>query len=117
MHVDGVLAGHNVRNGGTLLGLLSLRGGHRVRMRRGRLLGWEAKGFRRPDLQGEALVDVGGMDVGWKMCGREFDITCVEGFLASVPVERCSTPIEVWLAWPRLWVVRANRAGVQYCNE
>lgn len=25
------------------------------------------------------------MDVGWEMCGREFDITCVEGFPGEAP--------------------------------
>lgn len=57
MHVDGVLAGDNVRNGGALLRLLSLRGRHGGMRAGGRLVGRELE----VGWMGEALIE-GGWD-------------------------------------------------------
>lgn len=57
VHVDGVLAGDNVRNGGALLRLLSLRGRHGGMRAGGMLVGRELE----VGWMGEALVE-GGWD-------------------------------------------------------
>ena len=105
VHVDGVLAGHNVRNGGALLRLLSLRGGHRGALcrRLGNVLGRGGIGGCRRSGFGRGFR--GGRD------GRGCENVWAENLTSRALRVSGRFFAGVHIARLKFWVVRARGAG------